>query len=247
MKIYKDITKNIEISSVEEWLEHCPPMNPIKQWVEKRSAKEMAKFWMIIENQNEFFKFLRTNDEGLTFDYAVPEIATKFDNYKSPRKNDLCLFGSSNNQSVLISIEGKADERFGEKLFAQEWISSINEKAQSSNSKKLSRIIELYQRYNQKSNILQLRYQLTYWLAGSIDEAIRNKIDKVYLIVQEFQSDKTTEGKIAENQNDLHNFIDFVSKSAYRNVEPNKIIGPIRNEFTKDINLFIGKFLKDVN
>jgi len=246
MKIYRDSAKKIEISSVEEWLEHCPPINPKIQWVEKRSAKEMAKFWTISENQDEFLKFLRSFEENLNFDYATPEVAAKFDEYKSPRKNDLCVYATNRNRNVLISIEGKSDESFGERVFAEEWIRSINEKIQTANSKKINRIIELYQRFNQDSNVLSLRYQLTYWLAGTIDEAVRSKIDTVFLIVQEFHSEKTKEKKIAKNQSDLNYFVNFISKSAYKNVGRNEIIGPIKNQFTKQIDLYIGKFQKDL-
>ena len=245
MKIYKDFTKKIEITTVDDWLQHCPPMDSSRQWVPKRSAVEMANFWVKSECQNEFISFLKTYDKDLAFQYAVPEIATKFDNYKNARKNDLCIFASSRNRQVLISIEGKADEPFGDNLFGQQWINSINEV--NSSSKKLNRIVGLYQRFDQQNDILKLRYQLTYWLAGSIDEAIRNNIDTVYLIVQEFHSDQTTNKKVTTNKNDLDNFIEFISKSRYKTVEPNKVIGPVSNEFTKNINLFIGKFQKYVD
>lgn len=242
MKIFKDKDKEIEISSVEEWLKHCPPVNPAKQWVDKHSAKEMAKFWTDIENQNEFLLFLQNASKDLTFNYAFPEIATKFDNYRSPRKNDLCVFAADSSGNILISIEGKADEPFGENYVYKEWESSIGEKKTSSKSKKLDRIIELYQRLNCSASFLNLRYQLTYWLAGAIDEATRNKINTVFLIVQEFHSDITNKKMIADNKRDLDFFVNFISKSAYKSVNNNQIIGPIKNQFTKQINLYIGKY-----
>jgi len=104
----------------------------------------------------------------------------------------------------------------------------------------------LYQRFNCNADFLKLRYQLTYWLAGAIDEAIRNKINTVFLIVQEFHSDKTNEEKIAVNKSDLDFFVNFISDAAYKNLNNNQIIGPIKNQFTKQINLYIGKYQKSL-
>lgn len=246
MRIYRDKNKEVEICSVEEWRVHCPPASPIIQWRPKRSAMEMAKFWTVADNQNGFLKFLRTTNPSLTFDYAIPEIATKFDNYRNSRKNDLCIFAKNESHNILISIEGKADEPFGKKLFADEWIESIITKTQKNNSKKLDRIIELFQRFNQEPEVLKLRYQLTYWFVGAIEEAMRNNISTVYLIVQEFHSNATKTSKITNNEQDLDRFIRFVSNSTYDHVDNNKIIGPINNQFTKQVNLFIGKIQKNV-
>ena len=171
MKIFKDRKKNIEILSVEEWLKHCPPVNPSIQWVNKRSAKEMAIFWTDIQSQNDFLLFLQNVNKDLIFNYALPEIATKFDDYNSPRKNDLCVFATAGKEETLISIEGKSDEHFGENYVEKEWIFSINEKNKRSKSKKIDRLIGLYQRFNCNADFLKIRYQLTYWLAGANDEA----------------------------------------------------------------------------
>jgi len=242
MKIYKNRKKKIEILTVNEWLEHCPPTNPTKQWVDKRSAKEMAKFWTDIQKQNDFLMYLNKVNKELVFDYALPEISTKFDNYKSPRKTDLCIFAKNKNKRVLISIEGKSDEHFGENCIDKEWVLSINQKIKKKGSKKLDRIIELYRRFNSDSDFIKLRYQLTYWLAGSIDEAIRTEIDTVFLIVQEFHSEITTKEKIEVNKEDLDSFVNFITNSSYKGINKNEIIGPIKNQFTKQINLYIGKF-----
>lgn len=246
MKIFKDTKKKIEISSVEEWLKHCPPVNPSIQWVDKRSAKEMAMFWTNIQNQNDFLMFLQNTSKDLTLNFALPEIATKFDDYKSPRKNDLCVFATDRSGEILISIEGKSDEHFGENYADKEWILSINEKNKRSESKKIDRLIGLYQRFNCNADFLKLRYQLTYWLAGAIDEATRNKINTVFLIVQEFHSDITKEEKIAVNKRDLDFFINFISNSEYKSVNNNQIIGPIKNQITKQVNLYIGKYQKNL-
>lgn len=242
MKIFKSQEKKIKISTVDNWFEHCPPKNPQKQWVSKRSAKEMAKFWTDSEKQNDFRVFLNKDEKDLVFTYAIPELSNKFDTYKSPRKTDLCIFANSKNKKVLISIEGKADESFGGSYVEKEWVLSIKEKIQKKNSKKLDRIIELYERFGKDSNFIKLRYQLVCWLAGSIDEAVRNEIDTVFLIVQEFHSDRTSAKKIEVNKVDFNNFVDFITNSSHKEIKNNELIGPINNGFTEKINLYIGKY-----
>lgn len=246
MKLFKDRKKKIEITSVKKWREQCPPINPSIQWVDKRSAKEMAKFWTDTKNQNDFLLFLQNVSKDLRFNYALPELATKFDEYKSPRKNDLCIFATDSGGEILISIEGKSDEYFGGNYVDKECISSINDKNKNSESKKLDRLIGLFQRFNCNADFLKVRYQLTYWLAGTIDEAIRNKINTVFMIVQEFHRDITNKKYIDDNKHDLDFFANFISNSVYKNLNNNQIIGPIKNQFTKQINLYIGKYQKDL-
>ena len=242
MKIYKNRKKKVEILTVQDWIESCPPTNPIKQWVDKRSAKEMARFWTDIQKQNDFLMYLKKVNKELSFNYALPEISTKFDDYKSPRKTDLCIFAKSGNNKVLISIEGKSDEHFGENYVDKEWTLSIQAKTKNKDSKKLDRIIELYKRFDSNANFISLRYQLTYWLAGSIDEAIRNEIDTVFLIVQEFDSEITSKKKFDVNKDDLDYFVNFITNSNHKKIDKNELIGPIKNQFTKQINLYIGKY-----
>lgn len=240
LKIYNDIKKNIEISSVQEWFKYCPPAQGKKQWVDKRSAKEMAKFWTDIHKQNDFLLFMKKIKKELILNYAFPEMATAFDENGSPRKNDLCVFATDRNKEILIAIEGKADESFGVNV-DKEWIESIPEKIRNNKSKKIDRIIGLYQRFDNNANFLKLKYQLIYWLAGAIDEAERRQIETVFLIVQEFHSEKTEEKKINLNKSDLDLFVNIISNSVLKKVNKNEIVGPIKNQFTKQLNLYVGK------
>ena len=53
---------------------------------------------------------------------------------------------------------------------------------------------------------------------------------------------KTEEKKITVNKRDLDLFVNFISNSDFEKVNENEIIGPIKNQFTKQINLYIGKY-----
>jgi len=76
----------------------------------------------------------------------------------------------------------------------------------------------------------------------TINYPIRNEIDTVFLIVQEFHSDITSKKKIDVNKDDLDYFIKFITNSSHKRINKNELIGPIKNPFTKQINLYIGKF-----
>lgn len=248
MKIFKDKNKKIKISTLDDWYEYCPPQNPDLHWKDKHSAKEMAKFWLSKEKQTEF-KIFFENVIGHTLNihYALPEFETKFDNYKKPRKNDLCIFAEEKREKILISIEGKGNEPFGDNYIDTEWKSAQDLKINNSSSEKFDRLKELFDRFNKNKDFCKLRYQLTHWFAGTIDEAEREKINKVYMIVQEFHSDKSDKTSIETNKKDLNRFVKFISDSQIDHVDDNKIVGPIKNDFTKKIDLYIGKYIVDLN
>lgn len=243
MELHSDFEKKQVITDVETWLKLCPPQNKDKQWVDYRSAKEMAKFWDNEDNQKAFSDFFTKSNNQIKFENGIPEMAMKFDGYKSPRKTDLAIFGKMGSKDTLISIEGKADEPYGENLFKDEFIQSIMTKAITPKSSKINRCIELFQSYNCVAEFLNIRYQLLHWLAGSIKMAESKNIDTIFLISQEFHSHKTTELNINRNKNDFDFFISLISKETKKTSSDNFIVGPFNNEFTKGINVFFGKYV----
>ena len=243
MNIFSDNSKKIELLTIEDWLKHCPPVDKDKQWVDKRSAKEMANFWINTNNQNDFLNFIKQVNSSIEYKFACPEYATKFDDFRSPRKNDLCIFAKMDNKDLLIAIEGKSYEHFENKYLKDEWKGSINDKLKNNDSNKLDRIINLYFRFLKNSGFLSLRYQLVYWIAGVVDEAKRMDIDTIFLIVQEFHSDLTKKEKIIINKNDLNLLIELISDNKFRQVRTNEIIGPIDNKYTDGIKLYIGNYI----
>lgn len=242
MILHPTKNKKSTLINIYDWKEQCPPKSEI-HWKDKRSAKEMAKFWVETENQQKIVSFLSQSSQVVNLEYGIPEMAMKFDNYKSPRKTDLAIFGEINSKKTLISIEGKADESYGENLFKDEFIQSIMTKAITPNSKKLNRCIELFQRFNSVSEVLNIRYQLLYWLAGTIEEAVSNNIDTIFLISQEFHSDETADININRNKLDFDFFISLISKGTKITPSDNFIVGPFNNEFTKGINVYFGKYV----
>jgi hypothetical protein len=235
MKILKEKGQKDEIQTVEKWFELCPPAKGKAQWQCGHSAKEMAKFWVKTENQIAVEKFVNSKIPDCNFDYAIPEFPAKFDDSRSPRKDDLRIFSSDGNTE--ISIEGKVTETFGSATFCKELELSKIIKQKTPKSKKLDRINGLYLNFF-KSNekILSIRYQLAYWFAGAI---AKTKAENIVLILQEFRKENSSK-KNSKNHTEFNKFIAFISENQYNQISKNEIVGKINNQFTNGKNLYIG-------
>lgn len=70
-------------------------------------------------------------------------------------ENDLCVYATDGNKEVLIAIEGKAEEPFGNYV-AKEWIDGINKEIENDKSEKINRLIGLYKRFDNNALFLKL-------------------------------------------------------------------------------------------
>lgn len=197
MKIYTSDTKECEIHNLDEWFTFCPPEGKEAHWKDGRSAKEMAKFWLNKNHCEKFKKFIRP----------------KFDSFKKPRQHDLLI--SEKNNKTIITVEGKVDEPFGNGLFGENFKKTIDEKISNNNSKSLDRMINLYQNYF-KNNcaVLSIMYQLTYWFAGSLHDAIKFDTENIVMVLHEFRNNTAAAEKLQKNHAEFDKFINFISNES---------------------------------
>ena len=243
MKIINSMGKKLEIDNLDKWFELCPPQKKEVHWKDYRSAKEMAKFWLNQDNCNDFQKFIRKSIPVFNFEYIIPEFESKFDGYPSPRKHDLYISEKSN--KAIITVEGKADEPFGNKNFGEYFIKAIETKIENKKSAALDRVANLYLNYFYgNGNILNIMYQLSYWYAGSLVDAIKADTENFIMVLQEFKSNETDSEKIKKNHIEFNEFIEFITDAKYKHIENNEIIGPIAKAYTNDKykNLYIGYY-----
>ncbi|GHU13718.1 hypothetical protein AGMMS50225_24210 [Betaproteobacteria bacterium] len=166
MHIYTSEQKDVEITNLEEWFNYCPPKKGLEQWVDNRSAKEMAKFWLNQEN-HKFF---------------------------------------------------------------------------------LERMINLYQYYFKNNGaILDIMYQLTYWFAGSLIDAIKSDAENIIIVLEEFRSSSTNITKLDNNHKEFEKFIKLISEGKYNIIENKNMLGPMNNQYTNNKNLYIGYYSIDLN
>lgn len=233
-----------KIRSLCEWYDRCPPKAKLKHWKDGRSAKETAKHWVHTIPQP-FKDLLKTHQ--LKYILCSPEYESKFDSYKNGRNHDLLILAkNSNSKNVVITIESKADEPFGDTV-ANTIAAAEKEIIKNPKSKARDRITELrIALFNElNDNQLDLRYQLLTAVAGTIAEAKEQKANSAYFMVQTFV--ENVNDKHIKNQVDLDNFIRVFSKSKYSNIDKNKVLGSFRIEthndyLSSEIDLWIGKY-----
>jgi len=232
------------IRSLCEWYDRCPPKAKLKHWKDGRSAKETAKHWLHTIPQP-FIDLLKSHQ--LKYILCSPEYESKFDSYRNGRNHDLLLLAKNkNSKDVVITIESKADEPFGDSV-ANTIAAAEKEIIKNPKSKALDRInelrIALFGELNDKQ--LDLRYQLLTAVAGTIAEAKQQKVTSAYFLVQTFIEKENLNH--VKNKEALNSFLRVFTKSEITKIENNEVLGPFRivtnNAYlSSEIDLWIGKY-----
>jgi len=245
-----------DIRSVGHWFAVAPPKQGIRQWVDGRSAKELAKAWFPVAGDPqippEFQALLDSCREtrGIGFDRGEPERETAFDNCAGEARNpDLVLWGHNSRGKVLVSVEAKADESFGE--IAGEYV----RKSTARNPR--SRVPERFRLLCRgvlgveadDEEARALRYQLLTAVAGALVEAQRYGADATLFIVHEFVG-RTDDKKLNANAGDLNRFVSLLSRGTTETICPGTLAGPFsvpgNEHFAGTERLFIGKCRRSV-
>ena len=241
-----------EIRSVDDWLLYAPPKRGILHWKDGRSAKELAKSWLVTGSPNmpdDLVTLLTSNPAtaGFAIEAAIPEMTTQLDHFGGePRNHDLILLGHAREQRVLIAVEAKADESFGK---------PIHEELESAkpNSKVPDRIgllsLSIFGRPID-GDLGYLRYQLLHGLAGTLIEAKKQQADIAVFVVHEFICSETRPANIARNKADFTEFIRSFAGLSRVPVEAGKLISGIRVPggpyVPSDRLVFIGKVVTNL-
>ena len=233
-----------KIRSLCEWYDRCPPKAKFKHWKDGRSAKETAKHWLHTIPQS-FKELLKTHQ--LKYILCSPEYESKFDSYRNGRNHDLLLIAKDKeNKKVVIAIESKVDEPFGDTV---EKTNKAAEKKKLENdlSKASERIADLRKDIfgEENDNQEKLMYQLLTAVAGTIAEAKKQGANTAFFFVQTFVEKENTNH--INNKIELNNFLSVFTKSEYNKIENNEVLGPFRIATNNDylsskIDLWIGKY-----
>ncbi|MCQ2195447.1 MAG: hypothetical protein MJZ28_10915 [Paludibacteraceae bacterium] len=165
----------------------------IKKWIEQCSMKEGECFHARIEHES------------------------KFDSFRNGRIQDMVIWGKAKNPFV-VCIEAKVDEKFNETI-SEAYAKAKIILEQKPKSKAKERIEDLWKRFygNRVIDINNnIRYQLVYYLAGSLTEAKTVNGD-LYMPVLVYHTDKFDDKKGNLNHKDYITFmesLDFVKHKA---------------------------------
>lgn len=246
MIICTKLRSNDSIVSLLEWHFECPPKSKV-HWQPDHSAMETAKLWLN-GIPIEFKQILKGFD--LEFEQCSPEFVTRFDNFSgNGRNHDLLILAKNKKDGkVIISVESKVDESYGQTIGP--YLKSIScKKDNGQNSNADQRIEELRKAIfpQLETNEFEfLRYQLLTAVAGTLAEAKIQGAKKAIFLVQTLKTSVLNEAKNRNNQRDLDYFIRAISNGEYPNIHDNDLFGSFKftgNEFIPDdVELWIGKY-----
>ena len=212
-------TKKQLITNLESWKTAFIEVDKEKNWEEGRSACTLAKYFTTpnieesygIKKIEEYFKALGFSNPK--FNSAEIEHPSPFDEYSRPRMQDLVIKGESEKGRILACIEAKVDEKFGNEVLNQAYKNAKQYKIKHPNSNRQNRIEELCKKYlNVNAESIKsgdennIRYQLLYYLAGSICEA-NEKDNVVFMPIMVFKTDMYNETEGKRNSEDYKQFI----------------------------------------
>lgn len=223
--------KNNEILSKKDWKNaFCASYSKKEDnihWKTGRSGERLAEDFMGDKAKGEFtmIEMVRTllDTKNVYLEKACIEYDSQFDNYSKPRKQDLAIWGKANGKSIFIGVEAKVDERFGTKSLKQQrdYVDNLKDQKISTNAdKRLNELISDFLNGEERKNE-NLRYQLLYYLAGSIREM---NCDVVFMPVLVYKTDSQySEAKGNRNRDDYTIFMNALKFSRITAFEKNGI------------------------
>ena len=247
MIICKNLNDRDTITTIVEWKEKCPPERADYHWQDGRSAKELAEEW--INRKGQAISVLLNNHptfHGINLTKASPELETRFDRFGRGRKHDLLIIGEKANEKIVIAVEAKVDEGFGNDTAESYYMKAILKRLAGDTTNVPGRVEGLIQalfKQPYSKNILSLQYQLLHAVAATLVEAKKQSATKAIFVVHTFKTSKMDSVKNKDNNEKLDRFVRVIGLGS--RIKDGEIIGPISvpgNGFIpSDISLYIGK------
>lgn len=255
MRLHKD---GQLISCVADWRRLAPPKAEY-QWVEGRSAYELAHAWCgrgfpaVPPELTTVFES-RAETRGLIVEEVLPEHRVPFDDHGGePRNADLALVGHTlSGSKVAVTIEAKADEPFGATV-GQTLADALERGIENRRSRGVRRVEDLVRallpsRSKGLQHACDLRYQLLTAVAGSLAYASMIDASLAILIVHEFITDRTADKRHDENAADYERFLQRFAGSPISDDVRDSLLGPFSVPDTSPFRatpLLIGKIVSN--
>jgi len=250
LHIHKD---GHDIRSIEDWFEYAPPKMRARHWKDGRSAKELARSWVrkgYACPPEEMRLLLEGAFNGeITFHEAKPECVIELDDFPGENRNcDLVVLCGVGTQCLVVNVEAKADEPFGD-----DTIGDYYDRTADSRSNVPARIqqlsLALFGRVPDEA-VRKLQYQLLHAAAATLIEAAANRAELGLFLVHEFRSPSLNEKKLTQNSTDWENFVHVFPQLATAQVEKNQILGPVSvpggGRVPRSVPLYLGKLATEL-
>jgi len=194
---------------------------PIEQWKDGKSAKELVKLWTQSDELPETVKDLFPDDEMKPI-FLFPEYSVPMPGKGKDSFNDLYVLTSTENSYLPIIVEAKAGEEFGP-IVSERYRDKEKgwDKGKNANVR-LSGILSILglDGYDQPPypKIGNLRYQLFHRSACALLEAKRIKATKALVLIQSFRH-------AAKSYNDFKQFLNLLTFKDP--ISPKVLLGPL--------------------
>jgi hypothetical protein len=237
-----------EIRTLDEWKLLAPPKKGGLQWVEGRSAMEVARAWVGGGEPaipSGFAQLLDSHKltQGFVCEEVYPEHVTRLDEFRGEHRNhDLLLVGFAAGRKTVIGVEGKNDESFGQLVGAYHAEKSAGG-APSKVPERIERLVETLFGHGPEPAAL-LRYQLLTASVGTLIEAEARCAERAVLVVHVFRSIGSKAANLAANASDYAAFVHAFDPAAA--TDDGLMSGPFAVPGSELRPLLIGKVTTDL-
>ena len=201
MRISKD---GRQIDSVETWFELAPPKQGLRQWVNGRSAKELAKAFCgdgLVKVPTELASLLHSNPSlgPVEITEAWPEHKIPLDSFRGETRNaDLAALAEGRTGRIAVTVEAKADESFGNPIGTVLASASVRSNIPA-RIEALARSL-----YGEpEAAAPDIRYQLLHGAVASLIFANEHHAVAAVFVVLEFHGRECSDKKLRRNADDL--------------------------------------------
>ena len=203
-------TDGRRLATLADWRNHSGTVS-WRHWAEGGSTRELARAWLEGDAATQVTSLLTLVPElgGLVLDRGIAEKETHFDDIPGdPRHHDLLVIGRAPTGTVVIGVEGKADEPFDEPLDG--WVMSAEARSERSLApERLDRLTTAFfgTTLEEDPLLAPLRYQLLSALAGTLADAREQEAGRAVLLVHEFETPWSDDALHRRNAEDLEAFL----------------------------------------
>lgn len=137
----------------------------------------------------------------IVFREGYPEFVTSLPVRGEGRNHDLLLRGSADGREVLICVEAKADEEFGE-IVGDYWTQMKNSSKRTRVPERIEKLLRTVFGPNARPDVgpwCDLSYQLLTGVSGTVIQAEKDEIATAVFIVHEFQTPSVQVKKLTVN------------------------------------------------
>jgi len=199
-----------KIDSLDDWLRLAPPAGA-GQVAEGRSFVEPGRAWVEGDAVDRVTGLLEDHagHGGVVIETGIVEKLTQFDdNPRGPRHHDLLATASFPAGMLVVGVEGKADETFGDPL-DRHVRRAVDASPASGTPKRVDRLATTFfgSTLADDASLGGLHYQLLSALAGTLVDAREQGAVEAILLIHEFRTARTDDRLHTENAAALDAFL----------------------------------------